>query len=119
MARLWRKDPSFKGCKYLVKRRDGTIPDWEWFVLGERDRAAVEALYAYARRARELGYDPDFVADILQMATDWEANLDSGRTTNGDPDAPRHRKDDEKIVAEMMTVPWIRAQAAIQEGGAS
>jgi hypothetical protein len=99
MARLWRNTPETREGKYLVKRRDGTLPDWPHIVLGARDPASPAALRAYADRAVELGYDPDSVADIRELADKFEAFAESnGR---GDPDAPRHRRDDPATVAEM------------------
>lgn len=35
----------FPGKKFLVLRRDGTIPDWPWFVLGGEDPMAPGALH--------------------------------------------------------------------------
>lgn len=101
MAGLWRNNPDTPGGKYLVKRRDGTIPEWAYMVFGERDPAAPAALRGYADKAEQLGFDPQYVADVRAMADEWERNLASGVTTPGDPDAPRHRKDDPTTVAEM------------------
>ena len=39
-------------AKYLVVRRDGSIPKWPAFVLGARDPCALFALRAYARKAQ-------------------------------------------------------------------
>lgn len=102
MARLWRNNPDTPGGKYLVKRRDGTIPAWMWFVLGERDPAAPAGLRGYADEAEKRGFDPEYVADIRTMADAWEQDLALGLTTPGDPDAPRHREDDPATVAEML-----------------
>lgn len=57
-SELWRKSPETPEGKYLVKRRDGTIPEWPNFVLGAKDPAAPAALRAYADSARELGFNP-------------------------------------------------------------
>jgi hypothetical protein len=99
MAGLWRNNPDTKEGKYLVKRRDGTVPRWPWFVLGAADPAAPVALRAYADEAERLGMDPVYVADVRAMASgfeEWWFNNDAG-----DPDAPRHRVDDPATVAEM------------------
>lgn len=40
MAGLFSNQPATKEGKYLVQRRDGTVPDWPWFVLGARDPIA-------------------------------------------------------------------------------
>ena len=104
MARLWRNDPDVPGgCKYLVKRRDGSVPEWPWFVIGAKDPAAPVALRAYADAAESHGLDPAYIADIRQLAKDFEDYL-AGHG-KGDPDAPRHRTDDPAIVAEMIKSP--------------
>lgn len=101
MARLWRNEPETREGKYLVIRRDGTIPEWEHFVLGSRDRASVAALRGYANEAESLGYDPKYVDDIRALADEWEAALDDGKVLPGDADAPRHRTDDPDTIAKM------------------
>ena len=97
MTRLWRNRKDTPEGKYLVTRRDGTTPEWSWFVLGERDPAAVAALTAYANCAESLGMDPAYVLDIRTMAREWAGQ----RTGAGDPDAPPHRQDDPETVAKM------------------
>ena len=95
---LWRMN-GIKGGKYLVMRRDGTVPDWPNFVIGARDPAAFAALMAYALEAERLGYDSQFVADVRKMVVEFETyRRDHG---TGDPDAPPHRKDDPLVVAKM------------------
>lgn len=34
MARLWRNNEGTREGKYLVQRRDGTVPEWPYFVMG-------------------------------------------------------------------------------------
>lgn len=99
MAGLWRNNPSTKEGKYLVKRRDGTIPKWPWFVLGAADPVVPVALRAYANEAERLGLDPQYVKDVRQFAIVCEKWLQTNGP--GDPDAPRHRIDDPATVAEM------------------
>ena len=103
--------------KYLVQRRDGTIPTWPSFVLGARDLAAPAALRAYADEcdrlnARELlrqvgsGYgsktqalvDVEYIDDIRNLAKEFEAYRDE----NG-PSVPKeqHRKDDPATISKM------------------
>lgn len=99
MAGLWRNNPETPGGKYLVKRRDGTIPNWPYMVLGARDPAAPVALRAYANEAERLGMDPAYVEDVRSLSRifdDWREDIGPG-----DPDAPRHRKDDPATMAEM------------------
>jgi hypothetical protein len=99
MSRLFSKTPGFEGGKYLVLRRDGTVPDWPYLVMGAADPAAPVALNAYADEAERLGMDPEYVADIRDLASDWQVwRRNHG---DGDPDAPRHRKDDPEIIAKM------------------
>lgn len=97
--RLWKNNPETKGGKYLVTRRDGTNPTWPHFVIGARDPNAPAALRAYAESAKANGLDPAFVADVLALADEFEAYRDANG--DGDPDAPRHRKDDPATVAKM------------------
>ena len=97
MAGLWRKRKDTPEGKYLVTRRDGTVPEWCWFVLGERDPAASVALMAYANRAEELNMDPAYILDIRTMAREWAGQ----RTGASDPDAPPYRTDDPGTVQKM------------------
>lgn len=99
MSGLWRKNPETPEGKYLVQRRDGTVPEWPSFVLGAADPAAPAALMAYADKAEFLGMDPQFVADIRELATQfcvWR-----GQNGEGDPDAPRHREDNPDVIEKM------------------
>jgi HAMP domain-containing protein len=96
---LWRMH-GIVGGKYLVTRRDGTIPEWPNFVLGAKDPAAPAAIRAYANAAEKLKFDAQFVSDMRTLATDFETY----RKTHGssDPDAAPHRKDNPATV-ELMT----------------
>ena len=100
MSGLWRNNPATPGGKYLVTRRDGTIPDWPYIVLGALDPAAAFALRQYAEKAKELGYDPEYVSDIRKLANQY----DEYRATHGDgnPTAPPERTDNPDIVAKML-----------------
>mgnify|MGYP001584844172 FL=1 len=98
-VRLWRNTAETPEGKFLVKRRDGTIPEWPYFVLGARDPAAPAALRRYADRAREEGMDLAYCEDVYNMARDWEEYQRKHGT--GDPDAPPHRTDDPETIAEM------------------
>lgn len=89
------------GGKYLVQRRDGTVPPWPWFVLGAADKNAPAGLRGYANECEKNGLDPVYVADVRAVADKWEADLKAGVYEEGDPDAPRHRTDDPAIVAKM------------------
>jgi len=99
VARLWRNTEGTREGKYLVQRRDGTIPEWPYFVIGAADPAAPDALRAYSAAAQEAGMDPEYVLDLRDMADAFEAwRLHHGA---GDPDAPRHRTDDPETIEKM------------------
>lgn len=99
MPGLWRNQEGTREGKYLVLRRDGTKPEWPFFVIGAADPAAPMALRAYASMADFVGMDKEYIRDILALADEF----DDYRCSNGegDPAAPRHRKDDPSIVEKM------------------
>ena len=99
MPGLWKNEPEIEGGKYLVLRRDGSQPEWPYFVLGARDPAAALALKAYAKEARRRGMSEKYCADVENLSEDFITfRFKHGP---GDPDAPRHREDDPEIVARM------------------
>jgi hypothetical protein len=99
--KVWAKtDGEVREGKYLVVRRDGTIPPWPHFVLGGYDPAAPAALRAYARAGVELGYDPEFTSSVLELADDYE-KLAADNAGKADPDAGPHRRDNPAVVAMM------------------
>jgi hypothetical protein len=73
--------------KFLVIRRDGTVPAWPWLVLGGRDPWAIEAARAYADAAERGGGDPDYIAHIRSMVTEMEEFPKDGDHEFG-PDDP-------------------------------
>ncbi len=91
---LWRKN-GITGGKYLVQRRDGTIPDWPFFVIGARDPYAPAALRAYANAAEDADDDPYYVSDLRALATEFEEYRKANGS--GDPSAVPHRKDDPSL----------------------
>lgn len=101
--RIWAKtDGDVSEGKYLVVRRDGTIPEWPHFVLGGFDPCAEAALRAYANAAEREGYYPDYVSSIRELAADFRALAGTERARRiADPDAGPHRTDDPDIVALM------------------
>lgn len=103
------KTEEFSEGKFLVVRRDGTVPHWPHFVLGARDPASVPALNAYADAAEKLGLDPEYVASIRDLAVDFLAyRYNEGE---GDADAPPHRTDDPAVIAAMRhqaSAIWVR-----------
>lgn len=96
---LWRYT-SMGGCKYLVQRRDGSVPEWPYFVLGARDPAAQVALDAYAAEAERLGFDPKYVSDVRRLADDFGDYLKNHG--KGNPDGIPHRRDDPVVVEKMI-----------------
>lgn len=103
--KVWAKTQEFSEGKFLVVRRDGTIPAWPHYVLGARDPAAPAALRAYADEAQHLtetgeaNYDQEYIASLRELADDFDRYRESAG--NGDPDAPPHRKDDPAVIAAM------------------
>lgn len=99
MSGLWRKRPETPEGKYLVKRRDGSVPEWPYFVIGAKDPAAPATLMHYADEAERWGFDPQYVADVRTMAGEFN----DYRVAHGDgnPDGEPHRHDDPATVAEM------------------
>ncbi len=99
LAGLWRENPDTPEGKYLVQRRDGTIPEWPSFVLGAKDPAAPAALEAYATAAEGSGMNAEYVAGIRRLAFEFRAyRIHYG---SGDPDRGRHRKDDPATINKM------------------
>ena len=89
-----------KSEKYLVVRRDGSVPKWPKFVLGARDPAAPAAMRAYAEQAEKLGMEPEYVSMVHEMADQFERyRADKGP---GDPDAPPLERSDDAAVVEAL-----------------
>lgn len=96
---LWRKNSETPEGKYLVLRRDGTVPEWPSLVIGAKDPAAPAALRAYADKAEELGFNAKYVADMRDLAVEFERYREAHG--DGDPDRGRHRVDDPNIIRMM------------------
>lgn len=124
MARLWRNGPSTREGKYpVLLRRDGTVPGFEWFVLGSRDPASIAALRAYADETKTRGWDPAYTTDLYALAESWLRSQGAERLDRieraqatrysddprnnylselpkpADPDGPKHRTDDPDVLA--------------------
>lgn len=97
--KIWAKTEEFSEGKYLVVRRDGTVPHWKHFVIGARDPAAPEALKAYADIAERMGYEKEYVASVRELADDFLRYREQHGL--GDPEAPPHRIDDPNVLQVM------------------
>lgn len=98
MAKIWVKGVEAPEGKYLVVRRDGTIPDWGHFVLSYTDPATPVALNAYAHACEMLAMDPEYVASLRELAAELS---ELPRDPKSDPDAGPHRKDNPAVVRLM------------------
>lgn len=105
MGKLFFETPGYTEGKYLVMRRDGTIPPWPHFVLGGCDPIVPWALRAYAAFAllylRDWGYCKSVWRFARHMALFRKAT--AGLLKKADPNARPHRVDDPIVVAEMRT----------------
>lgn len=100
--RIWAKTSEYSEGKYLVVRRDGTVPEWPHFVIGGFDPCAGQALRAYAAAARDHGYDAEYAASIEELAADFDRLAETERARKvADPDAGPHRRDSPFIVQLM------------------
>lgn len=97
---LFRDDPATPEGKYLVKRRDGSVPVWPHFVLAAADPHAPHALRAYATKiSMDPDCEPELAARIFKLADEFEEwRKEHGA---GDPTRGRHRVDDPATVEEM------------------
>jgi hypothetical protein len=97
--KIWAKTKEFFEGKFLVVRRDGTVPHWPHFVLGARDPAAPAALRAYARECERLHFDPEYVESISDLIADFVDYRNAHG--DGDPEAPPHRHDNMQVIQAM------------------
>lgn len=114
--KIWSKTKDFAEGKFLVVRRDGTVPDWPHFVLGARDPAAPAALRAYAQEARAYAMDEDYCSSVEELAIDFRGYREEHR--DGNPDKPPHRKDLDPVIrmmrGEMSPVDVFRAVTSLR-----
>lgn len=97
--KIWAKTKDFFEGKFLVVRRDGSVPHWPHFVLGARDPLAARTLRAYASLAATEGLDLEYAKSIDELADDFDRyRAEQG---DGDPDAPPHREDNLRVIAAM------------------
>ena len=97
---LFRDNPETPEGKYLVRRRDGTVPPWPSFVLGGADPHAEKALRAYADSCEsDPAIDPRFIAAVRRWADEFQRwRAEHG---HGDPGMGAHRIDDPATIEEM------------------
>jgi len=96
---LFSDSPETPEGKYLVLRRDGTVPPWPSFVLGAGDKAADWTLWFYSWMAWWFGMAKGYRQAVARRAkkfTDWRK-----QNGEGDPDAGRHRIDDPWVISKM------------------
>ncbi len=110
LAGLFCDDPATPEGKYLVLRRDNTVPPWPSFVLGAADPISAVALHAYAAEVKRLLTEEPEEAERLKLTPAFQRavfrraeRFVQWRTENGtgDPGAAKHRKDDPAVVARM------------------
>jgi hypothetical protein len=97
--KIYELTPEMRDGKYLVVRRDGTIPEWPHFVLSARDPAAPEALRTYAYRCSHLGMDRDYTDsawDLSRVFEDYHKQYGSG-----DPAEAPNRIDNSLVISMM------------------
>lgn len=99
--KIWQlTDGEVSEGKYLVVRRDGTIPWWPSFIMGGHDPATAAGLEGYAAEAERLGYEPEYVASVRELAAKFRA-LAAEKRGKVDPEAGPHRRDNPAVVAMM------------------
>ena len=98
---LWRNNPDTPEGKYLVTRRDGTIPQWPSFVLGARDPAAAFALRAYAVAAYVMGFNRQYVKDVWEAAAHFSSFREADGSSSPDSPPPKDMVDDPETVKKM------------------
>lgn len=97
--KIWAKTKEWAEGKFLVVRRDGTVPHWPHFVLGARDPWAPAALRVYALAVKDSGGDVEYADSILELANDFEVyRREHG---DGDPESGPHRTDDPQVITAM------------------
>ena len=95
--KLWVMTEEYSEGKYLVVRRDGTVPTWPHFVIGGDDPCAPFALRAYADEAERREFDPEYVESLRVLANNF-AQRTGGKA---DPDAGPHRVDNPAVIKLM------------------
>jgi hypothetical protein len=92
-------NPETKEGKYLVLRRDDTVPEWPWFVLGARDPMASWALWFYSWVG--IFYERNWAYLRGCNRKSWEFYRYRQTAGKGDPGKGRHRKDNPAVILRM------------------
>jgi len=111
--KVWALSETHPEGKFLVVRRDGSVPRWGHFVMGARDPCVPAGLIAYAGEAVRRGLDPEYAQSVLQLAAKFRADMD--KLGMGNPDQGPHRKDDPAVLSAMrgdFPEPWPREAPA-------
>jgi hypothetical protein len=103
--KLWTKTEEWAEGKFLVVRRDGSVPHWPHFVLGARDPIAARVIRFYADAVMEQGGDDEYAGSLYELADDFDAYRESHG--EGDPFSPPHRVDDPFVLAAMRGEPSV------------
>ena len=85
--------------KYLVVRRDGTVPHWPYFVLGARDPIVPDVLRCYAMLGRHIRYGEEYCLSVGELAYGFERYRRCHSAS--DPEAASNRVDDPNVVQAM------------------
>lgn len=96
---LFRDNDATKEGKYLVLRRDNTVPTWPWFVLGARDPMAAWALWFYSWIGVFYTWNWDYLKGVNRLS--WDYYDYRHKHGDGDPDAGPHREDNPFVIARM------------------
>jgi hypothetical protein len=96
---LVRDNPKTPEGKYLVLRRDDTVPEWPWFVLGAKDPISPWALRMYAVVGFLMYWNWKWSRAVWKLAAEFRQYRRLHGT--GDPDKGIHRKDCPEVIARM------------------
>lgn len=96
---LFRDNNDTREGKYLVLRRDNTVPDWPWFVLGARDPMAAWALWVYSWLGIFFTRNWSYLRGVNRLSWDfYDHRMLFGK---GDPEKGPHREDDPWVIYRM------------------
>ena len=100
LTSLVRDNPATPEGKYLIKRRDGTVPEWPSFVLGGADPMVPWTLRFYATFGFLRGH---FTWSMTKALWGHARVMAHWRREHwiGDPGKGIHRTDDPATVEEM------------------